>query len=637
MGARTGKAFGAFLPELLALGLLALAFGQARSVTSDLVWPASSIQYREMASAQTVLDQGFGADFAYRGETPWYNPLSGWIVAAGSVVSGRSPREVIARCGPLVNLVAPVALYALVATLVDRWTALAAAASHLFVTANAFGFWEAASYSPWFAPENYGQGLLYLALLLLVRAERQPGFARYAGCGAGLGLTFLAHTAPALILGTMLVLLAVRRTRQERSSRPLALLVWTLAIAVLTSLPLVAAVAGHYHLAVLNPYPSEAPSTTMDLGDRLGLLVKLCTRSPLLPAIAAIAAYFVPRRESAEGRVVLAWSVTALAFLAYSDLRAVEHHFGFALPAIVPSFHFLFNAMALVSVGFGIALVATARALARRLAPRAPSAAGLPWAEELAIAVLTVACVAAAWGPHSERYDATEQRKEALDFARVIPGDALDWIRGRTASDDVFLSTDEVSLYVVCPAGRKVVCTNRYFSNPYVDWAARDRDRARLYAYIRAGDLDGFDKLATRYAVAYVVASDGLEGFLRHEAGMPPHGAPLLTRAEMAGRSGFETVFLGQGIGIYRRRPVGLAAGRAVRSDKGIAPRSRARPVRARRDPPLSVFSRNVWCRSLNPGDPVTLRRGCDPYLSSGDVAEMDRDLQGPGHGEAAD
>ena len=543
------------LPFVLMLGLLSLALWKNVQVTGDLTWPAFDIQYREMAMAQTLLDQGYGPDCTYRGESLWYNPLSSWLAALGSVAFGQALREVVPRLGPFVNLLAPLALFLLVAALADGWTALAAVAALVFITGNAFPFWQAASYSPWFAPENYGQAFLYLSLLLAVAALRSPRPLRWhVALGVTLGVTFLVHTAPALIAGAAFVLLAVHHARQgEGWRRPAGLLAVTVAIAFLVSLPLVWHVVGRYHLGIKNPFPSEAPESILDLGERLGLFKKLVTRSPFVVAVVALPLFAWPRRRSPEGAVLLAWMAAVLLFLAYGDVRSLAHRAGLDLPGIVPSFHFLFHAMALVSVGVGIALVAAARAAARAIAR---SVAGtMRWAAsgELLAAALIVVCVVAAWGPHSRRYDVVHMREEALSFREDIPGEAFDWIRSRTDSDDVFLSTDEVSLYLVAPAGRKVVSTNRFFSSPYVDWRQRERVRSQLYDLLRAGDLEAFDRLAARYSVRYLVASDGLSDALRQKAGLAPELPPPVTRADMAGRPGFESLFMGRGVTIYQR------------------------------------------------------------------------------------
>ena len=49
-------------------GLVGVAFARNRALTSDLDWPAFETQSREVAFAQTLLDEGFGPDFSYQGE-----------------------------------------------------------------------------------------------------------------------------------------------------------------------------------------------------------------------------------------------------------------------------------------------------------------------------------------------------------------------------------------------------------------------------------------------------------------------------------------------------------------------------------------------------------------------------------------
>jgi hypothetical protein len=536
----------------MAACLLGLALFENLALTKGLTWPAFDIQYREMAAAQTLLDQGFGPDAAYLGESIWYNPLSSWIAAALSFASGRGPREVVPRIGPWVNLLAPVAFFALVTLLVDGWTALCALAAFLFVTANSFPFWQAASYSPWFAPENYAQGLLYLCLLgATVASRRERSLVAHAAVGLCLGFTFLAHTAPALVAGVVLVLLALDRVRHGEGQAAAGQLAVALAAALAVSYPLVVHVVGRYHLRMVNHFPSQAPETLLDLNERAALLAALAKHSPLVLAVLALPGHLWRRRQSPEGRVLLAWTLAVLMFLAYGDLKGVALKFGLTLPSVVPTFHFLFHSMTLVSVGFGVAVMA----LARRLSRLARDRAGLTARPEAFAVALTLLVLLFTREAHVRRPDASVVRQQALDLASAIPADAVAWIRAHTPNDAVFLSTDEVSLYVVSPAGRKVVCTNRYFSSPYVDWARREQDRHRLFALLRDGDLERFDRLAETYDVDYVVASDGLPSLLRRLAGVSPGEPPPLTRADLAGVGGFEMLFAGETLAVYRRRP----------------------------------------------------------------------------------
>ena len=591
------------LPALLTLGLILVAFLENVEAVRGLEWPAFDIQYREMAAAQTLMDQGFGPDASYRGESLWYNPLSAWLAALASLVSGRPLRELLPALGPCVNLLGPPALYVLVAVLVDRWVAFAAVAAFLFATANAFPFWQAASYSPWFTPENYGQGLLYVSLLLATRMHRRPHLLGGALLGLALGVTFLAHAAPALVLGAALLFLtALRIKRGDGAWVSLGQFALIAGVAFLASLPLLAHVLGRYHLAMVNPFPSNAPESVLDLNERWDLLVRLCTRSPFLLAAVAIPVHLWHQRQTPEGQVLMAWSVSVLLFLAYGDLRLLAGKADLLLPSVVPGFHFLFHGMALVSVGLGLAVVAAARFLAERIATRRGPAAAPP--RGLLAVALTLAVVVAAWPSHASRYDVTFLREQAIEFGRVMPTEAYEWIRTRTSNDDVFVATDEVSLYLVAPAGRKVVCTNRYFSSPYVDWRQRDRDRTRLLALAANGDLKRFDLLADRYAVRYVVASDGLSPFLRMQAGMSPTEAPVLTRSVMGRSVGFEAVFKGPGLTIYRRSRAANAGG------SNTAASSRRRPGHAalssgRGGQPSRTRRRTAWSPVLGAAAPV--------------------------------
>jgi hypothetical protein len=132
-----------------------------------------------------------------------------------------------------------------------------------------------------------------------------------------------------------------------------------------------------------------------------------------------------------------------------------------------------------------------------------------------------------------------------------MPADAYAWIRSHTSPEDVFLCTDDQSLYVVSPAGRKVVATNRYFSSPYVDWVSRDKDRAEMYARLRQGDAVGFRSLAGRYDVGYIVLPERAPSeFWLKVSGLYRRDIPPLHADDLTGLPGFRLVFRGPGVAI---------------------------------------------------------------------------------------
>ncbi len=514
-------------PHVAAAALCILAFLNARTVTRDLTWPAFDVQYREMAGAQTLLDGDPWGDPAYRGESFWYNPMSRWILAASARVTDVSIPIVTVRIGPFINLLAPIAFYLLALAWLAPWSALAALSAFLFLSGNAFRFTDAATYAPWFAPEAYGQGLFYLALLSAHRTSGPtPVRAGASVLGALLGLVFLVHTAPALILGGVLVAgvgLEVSATR--RAGPALRRFAVVIAVAIVASAPIGVSVIGRYRAQIVNAFPSASPNPIF--GSLIDLAVKLALATPLVVALVAFSVRVV-RRASALPRVLNAWLIATAATFIWVGLDLVAARTGFALgPRLpVPGFHFVFYALALASLGFGVAVGDLTAWGARRLAS---SRFAVPQAA-LVVALLGVVLGAAA-PRYLRRPDVTDLRKEAHALQSAMPAGLYAWVRSSTAPEDVFLCTDAESLFVISPAGRKVVATNRYFSNPFVDWESRDKDRDAMFAALAGGDLSALTPLASKYGVRWIVVANGMNEDLRRLAGVSQAKVPPLTPA----------------------------------------------------------------------------------------------------------
>jgi len=200
--------------------------------------------------------------------------------------------------------------------------------------------------------------------------------------------------------------------------------------------------------------------------------------------------------------------------------------------------------MTVVAIGVGVAIRDVSEAAVnwferrsgRTLREAAP-AGGL-----LACA-LTVVLVGAAYPRYLKRQDFTDIRAEAADFNQRFPADVLDWIRAHTSPDDVFLCTDDASMYIVPPAGRKVVAINRYFSNPYVDWATRDRDRTQMFDQLKRRDIDGFRTLAAKYDVRFVLLTRDRSPVWLRAAGLRPKDVPDIEPASLSSLPEFTLVF----------------------------------------------------------------------------------------------
>ncbi len=557
------------LPHVLAAALCLVALLHARSLTRGLTWPAFNVQFREMAGAQALLDGDGGVDPCYRGESAWYNPMTGWVLAAASRVVSEPLPSLTVSIGPWLNLLAPIGFYLLVSALLEPWTALAALAGFLFLASIGFPFYDAASYSPWLAPENWGQGLFYVTLLAVHRAERaEPSRSSALVIGVLLGLVFLVHTSPAIVLGVVLLALTAARIDTARSAGPaLVRLALTLGAALLTSAPLVASVLGRYGLHTVNRLPSQSPNPLF--GSILLLLTTLLTRTPLVVAVLAFG-WRLARRPASLPRALRAWIVVSLAFLTWTGGVIAARRAGttwFPAPP-VPVFHFLFSTMALVSVGCGIAVTDAASWASGRLARRGTAVAP----PAIAAAILAVVLAAAA-PSYLRRPDATEVLEEARALQAAMPADLYRWLRESARPDDVVLCTDAESLFVVVPAGRKVVATNRYFSNPFVDWEGRDRDRNSMMDALHAGDVAAYDALAARYGVRFIVVPDGLNDDLRRLAGISRSRVPALRPEDLESRPGFERIYRDPRYSVFRRTATD------DRSESSPSPRREAEPL----------------------------------------------------------
>ena len=520
-------------------GLLALAFANNWAVVRDLSSPGIDIQYRETAAAQTLLDQGYGPDSAYLHERVWYNPMSAWVAAALSRLSTAAVPVVVARSGPVVNLVAPAALFVLLATTVDVLAATAGVAAFIFLIGTWLPFYYSATYSPWFSPENFGQAFLYVLFVLVYRAWRpRASLAWSVGAGVALGLTFLTHTAPALIGGLVVVgVAAVEVWRGEDRVLAVKRVSIVVVTAFLVSLPFGVEILGHYRLHIVNPFPSQSPSDLLDLNELPALVRRLLTLPVLVAAVAFVAR---ARRPDAGTRLLLVCLGVVGAFLAVHLAALALGKVGIQLPSIIPPFHFFFYLMTMVAVGFGIGIRDALCALVDRATrTRAASAAAPAGWSATAVCCVTLIWVAAEYKPYALRADFTEVRDEVAQLNRHYASDAIAWIRANTSSDDVFLSMDDASLYLITPAGRKVVATNRYFSNPYVDWAGRDRDRSVMLHQLERGDLDGFAALARRYRVRFVVLTPNPSDEWLRSAGVRRSDLPALDAATLVQLPGF--------------------------------------------------------------------------------------------------
>jgi hypothetical protein len=485
-------------PVVFALVLIASAMTVGIRTTRGLAWPGQSWIgagidiYRDIASAQTMKDTGYGPDPTYLDEKTWYNPMTPGITAVTSAVLDLPVNVVATQIGAYINVLAPLGFLLLCAKLFDRWTAFYATAAFLFLTSGPLPSWVSATYSPWFMPVNFVQAVFYPAVLVLWKAHRSGKVGWYVAAGVAWGLVFLGHTGPALILGGMNCLWVMslawaawrerdparKARRREALKRGVVRFAIMAAVAIVVSAPFVMIIAGHYGLRIRNPIPSAYSYVLLSRGLPRLLVIHLTV--PMAIALIGLVRLRMHRSHRTARLLVMSWVATCALFLAYSFVRlGAQQVAGISLPSIVPSFHFLFYLKGATAVLFGVGLRVISKwawkQWRRERAFRAT--AGTPIAVVICVLLLIPAVLA-----YPLRSDFTTERDDALKVPGSAEEQAFQFLRAHVGPRDVVLAADRDGAVIATPTGAKVVAIYDGFSNPYVDLAPRVAARDQMVA-----------------------------------------------------------------------------------------------------------------------------------------------------------
>ena len=286
--------------------------------------------------------------------------------------------------------------------------------------------------------------------------------------------------------------------------------------AALVASPFLVSIVGHYHLQVRNPAPSAWVYTPLEFS-RAGTF----WRAFFAPSVAGLISligwarlFSMSGAGSGAVRCLTTSAVVCGLWLASSYLVQAARAYGYWLPSIVPGFHFLLLFGAFQAVGFGVGLAAIVN-LGWQLAENWwVELSGRRTIQALLIVGLAVIVAASRYPAYVMRPDFVEERQSAQRmFADPALREMLQWLRRTPSTSDVVLAGDSLGLSVVGAAGRKVVAVDRLFSNPFVDWSERARDRDEMQGLLARwadGDEPRFLSLAAKYRVRYVATPTDL-------------------------------------------------------------------------------------------------------------------------------
>lgn len=545
---RVQRAVNALLPMLLLLLLCTVAFQKARHISANADWPYLTDAFRDIGMAQTILDGRYPEDSVLLGHTLWYNPLTGALVALGSHLSGLPAHTVDARLGPYINLLVPVSFFLLCAALFGGWAALAATAFMILGNTRIEPIWLGVTYTPWLFAPHLAQALFFFTLYFYVRAQCSGRYRSHTATGVLWGLTFMTHTAPAVIFGCIVLMCTAWRFFAGASAAMRRQLVWKTAVAAAVaftvSIPYHYSILWNYHFHVLNPWPSIYTESVLQIANMEKTLWQACSLPTGIAVLGALA--LVLKREHRRSRLfILPWLIILLLFLMQSFLWQYAP-FRFPIPQLFPVHHFAVSLNGLRSLLFGCGAVLVCRglfSLGNTLLARFNRRGISPGWHESVVGIFLFVLLAAAYTPAYRSWiEFTGRPAERWPFASM-QADAVrcyEWTMQHCRPDDVFLSDENLALLVLESAARKTVCPMLFYGSPYADVLQRLLDREAMFDAFRSKDEDRFRELARKRGVGFVMVQ-GREKVL----------------LDASGFTGFQAVFESGPITILRYTPAG--------------------------------------------------------------------------------
>lgn len=495
--------------------MIGLALAAAVTVTAPLQVPPEIDHYRDMGTAEAFRAGQFGRDPTLLRETAWYPPLLPALLALTATSSSQPLTFVSVHIGPFINAAAPAFFFLLARRLFGGRAALLSLIGFLYIADWGGPPWTMATYSPWVWPVLFAQSLFYWSLRCWVVALQYPTRGKAALAGVSVGVTFLAHPAPALLLVVAIVattighLMTRCRTPREHERWPHATLERLFIVGGITVLvcapflvPLLVRYGGH----IRNPVPSRFGGIWP--GEVLQSHLSLRT----LGAAAGFGWLWSLRKQWAS---LAGWwvslaaiSLTAAAGLTYGIFAQKLEMRGIVIPLLFPTFHFHFYLQAMEALLFGPGVLWLVE-LGRRRIDLDAFSSKFGTISRCLPAVSLVLLFAISLPSYWKRSDFTRWPEES----RRLAGDArlqavYNWASASLKQGDVVLAGNRLGMYAVAASGHAIVATYPSMMNPYVALEPREAARAAMFADLRAGDFTHFNATARAFGVTHVIAEE---------------------------------------------------------------------------------------------------------------------------------
>ena len=445
--------------------------------------------YRDAGFVQGFIDGNLSGDPSIEGAKRYYPPLLHALAAVVASIAHMQPLQLLVSAAPWVNLLIPTTFFLMVRRLIDAPAAAIATVLLVCFDGAFLPPWMAASYSPWHSVPAITQALFFCCVWMISARAERGRFGDAILIGSMIGIVFLAHTVPAVLLAVITAAAAV--STQGMRMRTVAWVGTAALTTTLWTLPFLIPLVTTYHLKILNP----AGAFTDDLFDPTRVPKRVI--AAVLPGLGALALlgwnYWRARqfgRSVAPSTVVIlgVWIALPALFIARHFACGVGGTSTVCTAFVVPVHHWMFYIQSALACVFGYAIVSG-------LAPPGSAAAANPAAASFATVVaasgaFALACAVLAFRPADQT-----MRERALDMRSRVDLELYQWVLTSTQPNALFvtdISTNAVhdsAAIAVLAAARRSVALPFTYSNPYIDWQTRkQREEAYLAAALSGKD-----------------------------------------------------------------------------------------------------------------------------------------------------
>jgi hypothetical protein len=453
-------------------GLLLVCVAKGLWVTAGVQVPPDPDTVRDLGFIQGFLDGNWFGDPATAGAWRWYPPLLHGLAALLVGAFGVALLPVWLHAGVWLNLLCPLMFYLMNRRLIGAWPGAAATVVLVLVSGLVMASDAVIGYTPWTLTPGLAWPLFFGAVWLIAARIERLRMSDAMLLGGVLGLVFLAHTVPAVLLSGMVASAAVAVGGFRW--RTLLWLMLVAGVQLVCAMPFLGPLIADYHLHIVNPAPGAWVHPA--LREKLTLLPNLFG--------AGILGWLLWRRAwvglpPASVAMIGTWIGLCVAFLArhYACSAAGEAGGVCGVFVVAPHHYHAYLQAAWASLA-GLAI-------GRWDPPR------------LLLGCAGLALLGVLFGFLTRPEDLALQRLGSTRPELIMDLAAYDWILGHTAPSDLFVTElppggEDMgpAAATVLAAGRRLVAPPELHANPYLGWAERN---ARRLGDLRALSVGGGD------------------------------------------------------------------------------------------------------------------------------------------------